>query len=662
MRVYIFSCLVLAAFFSNGQTLQEIHLGINRGHKALFHPNSDLIAYAVDRRVKMFRSGIHLATLAGRGGRVQDIDFDAEGNRLLAGHRNGKVVIWDVNEHVQLDEFTIGQSGLLGARFLGRSGNIVLATPFQLSYWDQSGQILHQIENYNPPYATLATSPDGDLVAVAGKAEQIELYDDVGNQIQEISTPDPLISLALSPDKKRLAAGTSSGKVHLWNLESGEHISTLLEVFGSINGLEFSNDGKYLAVGSESLFVVSLTNSRHNMVFRQMHGTVLSSSFSPDGSEVAIVEDLWPYGRIFDIKDLNIPSVLRFKDESDHIPPQIYVSNPPKVVNQRINYSKDLIAIRGSIFDDFGVRSLSVNGIETPIKENGKFIINLPLTMGENQVSIEASDINGNISAKRFVVNRKSDAEKYDAAVARNFLFAVGIDEYERHPDLNNAVEDVNDVAEVLMGDYNFSFSDMTILRNEQATRKNIQDGLRSLIEQVTPRDNLLIYFSGHGHFDELLSEGYWIPVDAVPDDHSSYMANTSVLKVVENINAQHTLLVADACFSGSLFLNTRGTDTEDTYIEQLDKYRSRWGIASGRLEAVSDGEAGQNSPFARVLISYLQENRREAFAASEFVQHMKMNVPAEAGQTPIGGPLRLREDEGGEFIFRRRVHSTLSN
>ena len=115
---------------------------------------------------------------------------------------------------------------------------------------------------------------------------------------------------------------------------------------------------------------------------------------------------------------------------------------------------------------------------------------------------------------------------------------------------------------------YTFDSLDVTILLNEQATRSNIYTALRNYIEKVTARDNLLIYFSGHGYFDKLMSEGYWVPVDAQGKDVSGFLPNSQILKVIENINSQHTLLVADACFSGSLFASsTRG------YTDQVEKY-----------------------------------------------------------------------------------------
>ena len=92
----------------------------------------------------------------------------------------------------------------------------------------------------------------------------------------------------------------------------------------------------------------------------------------------------------------------------------------------------------------------------------------------------------------------------------------------------------------------------------------------------------------------------------------------------------------ADACFSGSLF-----NETNRGYAENVEKYRSRWGLVSGRLEVVSDGATGENSPFAKHFIGYLNDNEKEMFTVSELVQFVKIEVANESDQTPLGNPIK---------------------
>ena len=344
-------------------------------------------------------------------------------------------------------------------------------------------------------------------------------------------------------------------------------------------------------------------------------------------------------------------NISLLKNEKDKTPPQILVSSPPGTAKNVVRYSKGLISIKGAVIDESGIQSLLINGIKTPIKKNGNFIINLPLGYGENPVLIEVTDVNGNTSLKRFVINRSDlDGEQYVPEKAKNYILAIGIDKYTEWPQLNNAVNDVDNIIDVLQKHYNFESDQTTVIKNEEATRIRMYDEMKRHIEQLSPNDNLFIYYSGHGYFDELLREGYWIPYDAQLDASGDYLPNSSIVKVLQNLNCQHIFLVVDACFSGSLFASSsRG------YVENVEKFKSRWALASGRLESVSDGEIGENSPFAKTLIDYFENNQKEKLSVSELVQHDKIEVSEITIQTPLGNPLKNMGDEGGEFIFYRR-------
>ena len=86
--------------------------------------------------------------------------------------------------------------------------------------------------------------------------------------------------------------------------------------------------------------------------------------------------------------------------------------------------------------------------------------------------------------------------------------------------------------------------------------------------------------------------------------------------------------------------------------MENVEQYKSRWALTSGRLEYVSDGQTGKNSPFASYFIKYLQDNQKKKVPVSELVNYVKSAVGNNSEQQPVGNPLKSVGDEGGEFIF----------
>ena len=55
------------------------------------------------------------------------------------------------------------------------------------------------------------------------------------------------------------------------------------------------------------------------------------------------------------------------------------------------------------------------------------------------------------------------------------------------------------------------------------ATRGQILRALNDLRKTLDKNDNLLIYNAGHGWLDKAADEGYWLPVDAAPDDRNQF-------------------------------------------------------------------------------------------------------------------------------------------
>lgn len=234
-------------------------------------------------------------------------------------------------------------------------------------------------------------------------------------------------------------------------------------------------------------------------------------------------------------------------------------------------------------------------------------------------------------------------------ANTRNFLFAIGIDNYQHWPKLNNAVKDVKDISEVLTEQYQFASDHVYLITNEEATEANIYRKIRELKREVQEEDNLIFLYSGHGHYDQEFDEGYWVPVDANQDTEDRYISNSNIIKRVNAIKTHHTLLIVDSCFSGTLVVQKRAGLVDETF-------KSRRILTSGRQETVADGIPGENSPFAAGIITYLKKNTEKAINTTSLVQYVKNYVHGKAKQTPVEGRIQNSDDEGGEFIFHLKI------
>ncbi len=215
-------------------------------------------------------------------------------------------------------------------------------------------------------------------------------------------------------------------------------------------------------------------------------------------------------------------------------------------------------------------------------------------------------------------------------------------------PRLDNPVRDAGRLRDVLIQRYQFESRDIAVLDNP--TRDSIEASLYALSERLGPDDNLLIFFAGHGHWDEKTQQGYWLPADARRANPARWISNADIRDLIRRIKTQHTLLITDACFSGGIF-KTRGADFANApAMSRLYALRSRKAMTSGAKETVPD-----NSRFLEYLIKRLDENRAALLPASELFTSLRTAVMNNSPVTPEYGTIFDTEDEGGEFLFPLR-------
>jgi len=233
--------------------------------------------------------------------------------------------------------------------------------------------------------------------------------------------------------------------------------------------------------------------------------------------------------------------------------------------------------------------------------------------------------------------------------IPQNYLFIIGINKYTYWPKLGNCIKDASDVKNILTTKYQFTEKNVYELFDQNASFENLRNELIKIKNEITPYDNLVIYYAGHGYYDEEFNEGYWVPVNAHASETGEYMPTSSIYKYLTKINAKHIILIADACFSGSLF-----TSNSISYNENDEQTPSRWAFSSGDIEVVADGKIGTNSPFAGSLIDILSTAKKN-ISISQLIKIVEFNVKNTTEQTPIGRPLIMEQHKGGDFIFHIR-------
>jgi WD40 repeat protein len=222
-----------------------------------------LAAPGVDHTVTVWdvATGRDVATLHGHTDQVFSATFSPDGRRLVTAGWEGSVKVWDL---------TTGERELRTPRF----------TVDDLSH---------------APWS-VALSADGRRLALAGSSVDatVRVYDVLSgeNVFTFRGHSARVVSVAFSPDGRRLVSGSTDKTVRLWDTETGQEVLTLRDHTDLVGHVRFDPSGQRLASASDdgTALVWDATppeDDRRIRTLRGHAGVVYSVAFSPDGQHLA---------------------------------------------------------------------------------------------------------------------------------------------------------------------------------------------------------------------------------------------------------------------------------------------------------------------------------------------------------------------------------------
>ena len=332
-------------------------------------------------------------------------------------------------------------------------------------------------------------------------------------------------------------------------------------------------------------------------------------------------------------------------------PPEIKILTPRPDSYNKIIVKESSIDVIGLANDESGINLVLVNSEDARLYPDGKFISNVKLVPGENTIKIIAIDNDGTISEDRISVECLSYAlstKLLEAGKYYGLLIAVQNYDDAKITDLSHAIDDATTFYNTLTKYYTFEKKDVKLLTNPRF--EDIVIELDKLTRTITEKDNLLVYFAGHGVWSEETNVGFWLPSDAKEANTANWFRNSTMRDYIGSIRSKHTLLIADACFSGSIFKSRKAFANAPVAIEKVYDLTSRKAMTSGSLSEVPD-----RSVFLEYLIKRLAENTNPFLSSEELFYSLKTAVINNSPNIPQFGEILNTGDEGGDFIFIRK-------
>lgn len=626
LSLLIFYSLSAATQAAANQTLgiaEMIVLSEREDHpeEIAFSPNGLYLASSITGGAKIWRldnrESLH-TLLHKKNTHIWSLCFSPDGKNLVTGCNDIK--FWSVRTGKNVRTIW-SETGAITAMAFNSDGTVLAAasgSDYTVTIYEvASGEAMGLLDGHSDLITYLAFSPDDTSIISTSCDKTAKIWDAKSARERRILSGhlDGLNSLFVDTVNNEIYTADDSKLIKAWSLETGDELEK--KWLHNLKGYPvcLSPDGLYMAYMKDHEMMEIVRFGTGEMISRLKFGKFRrwpkKIVFSSDGLHIGASDDagsivLW---RLVGVGPS--PAFARLKEgrkDQDLNPPEIEMLFPlgksgiPPVLRQK------RVVIKGIVRDESGVFEVTVNGKEAHLREDGEFSAEIRLAFGENLISIKAEDTRENVSSKSLLLIREFESTKFkkEKRKGKDYALLFGCNYYEEWERLQKPLKDASAITQLLESTYGF---DCELIENPEL--EVILRKLREYAEKgFEKEDQLLVFFAGHGHVDELFKESYIVARDSRVNDElkTSYMSLSTLKNAIDNIPCPHIFLVIDACFAGtgetklkrgfSKIGDFYKSMSRDEFISRKLSYKSRISLSSGGKRYMSGKGPQTHSPF----------------------------------------------------------------
>jgi len=578
---------------------------------------------------------------------VNIMKVSKDGRFVAIGLKKGsKIILWDLTAKRQLHELSHGSNKAITSLLFDSKNQYLVsgAEDKKIILWDlYSGIQQKSITDYGGKILHLSFNPEENLMAVGGSEKEVYIFNFPDGSLKGLlknAHKKGVFFTSFSRNGNQLVSVGLNKEMVFWDpfklvmLRKSDLAPHTIPGSGiTLTSASTSTDKRIIGIGYEE---VKLAKGGQSMIFR------FNTAFYEwaTGMLVKTIE-----GNAKKINDLSMSGEGGF-----------YLTDNSTVREKKItiwNYDTGVEEQKQVIDGSITNLTLSDNGDWMGVafdSESGSSSINMYKLSGLESASLnkalstktEENKPLGRTESQTYNLPPINTDGKVIISEGRYFGLIIGINDYQDPMinDLDEPVKDAQKLYDILTGSYTFEDDNIIFLKNP--TREEIIASLDELERVVTPKDNLLIFYAGHGHWDENTQKGYWLPSDARQHNTANWFRNSSLSGYISSIKSNHTLLIADACFSGGIFKTRAAFGAPSMAIQKLYELPSRKAMTSGVLKEVPD-----KSVFFQYLTKRLMDNKEQFLPSEQLFYSFKPAVLSNSPNVPLFGEIKNSGDEG---------------
>jgi uncharacterized caspase-like protein len=240
------------------------------------------------------------------------------------------------------------------------------------------------------------------------------------------------------------------------------------------------------------------------------------------------------------------------------------------------------------------------------------------------------------------------------AHAGKRVALLIGVSAYQNWPALKSPKNDVHVLAGILEKDYGF---ETKVLVN--GTAAQILTALGGYVTSLTPDDDFILFYGGHGYRAESGSKlGFWLPVDAGMNG-ANWLSNATIAQALARLPSRHALVIADSCFAGNFVGPPALVASDRPFDRQASAgLRSRTALSAVQADEVAwGGYTDQDTSYLTETVAAILTANTDALSGTQLGQLSKSVLQTyKAGVPQYGQVNEAGHASAADFILTRQL------